>query len=101
MIRRPPRSTLTDTLFPYTTLFRSDSLGDDVHAIALQQKRGRARYLYVDSIEGVIDLVQMNTLEFHPWGARIDDPERPDRMVFDLDPGEGVDRKSTRLNSSH
>src|SRR3546814_2704795 len=104
MIRRPPRSTRTDTLFPYTTLFRSDgsqgecffqkhhadSLGDDVHAIALQQKRGRARYLYVDSIEGVIDLVQMNTLEFHPWGARIDDPERPDRMVFDLDPGEGV-----------
>src|SRR3546814_1142300 len=98
MIRRPPRSTRTDTLFPYTTLFRSDgsqgecffqkhhadSLGDDVHAIALQQKRGRARYLYVDSIEGVIDLVQMNTLEFHPWGARIDDPERPDRMVFDL-----------------
>src|SRR3546814_701963 len=27
MIRRPPRSTLTDTLFPYTTLFRSDRLG--------------------------------------------------------------------------
>src|SRR3546814_12506281 len=71
-------------------MHNADSLGDDVHAIALQQKRGRARYLYVDSIEGVIDLVQMNTLEFHPWGARIDDPERPDRIVFDLDPGEGV-----------
>src|SRR3546814_6127063 len=28
MIRRPPRSTLTDTLFPYTTLFRSDSDND-------------------------------------------------------------------------
>src|SRR3546814_21064640 len=27
MIRRPPRSTRTDTLFPYTTLFRSDALG--------------------------------------------------------------------------
>src|SRR3546814_19262834 len=27
MIRRPPRSTLTDTLFPYTTLFRSDVVG--------------------------------------------------------------------------
>ncbi len=68
----------------------ADSLGDDVHAIALEQKSGREQYLYVDDIEGVIDLVQMNTLEFHPWGARVDDPERPDRMVFDLDPGQGV-----------
>ncbi|WP_417471680.1 DNA ligase D [Luteimonas mephitis] len=66
------------------------SLGDHVHAIALKQKSGSEQYLYVDSIEGVIDLVQMNTLEFHPWGARIDDPEQPDRLVFDLDPGEGV-----------
>src|SRR3546814_15820760 len=34
MIRRPPRSTRTDTLFPYTTLFRSDAgkLGHLVHA---------------------------------------------------------------------
>ena len=68
----------------------ADSLGDDVHAIELAQKSGREQYLYVDDIEGVIDLVQMNTLEFHPWGARVDDPEQPDRMVFDLDPGEGV-----------
>src|SRR3546814_16242458 len=90
MIQRPPRSTRTDTLFPYTTLFRSsqgecffqkhhaDSLGDDVHAIGLKQKSGRVQYLYVDDIEGVIDLVQMNTLEFHPWGARVDDPEQPE-----------------------
>lgn len=68
----------------------ADSLGDHVHAIALKQKSGREQYLYVDSIEGVIDLVQMSTLEFHPWGARIDDPEQPDRLVFDLDPGDGV-----------
>src|SRR3546814_9587613 len=33
MIRRPPRSTLTDTLFPYTTLFRSD--GEEVRGWAL------------------------------------------------------------------
>ncbi|GAA3911537.1 DNA ligase D [Luteimonas lutimaris] len=66
------------------------SLGEHVHAIALAQKSGSEQYLYVDDIEGVIDLVQMSTLEFHPWGARIDDPEQPDRLVFDLDPGEGV-----------
>src|SRR3546814_2041124 len=34
MIRRPPRSTRTDTLFPYTTLFRSEKLGDDSGALA-------------------------------------------------------------------
>src|SRR3546814_17438786 len=31
MIRRPPRSTRTDTLFPYTTLFRSDTLVEQAH----------------------------------------------------------------------
>src|SRR3546814_14354546 len=34
MIRRPPRSTLTDTLFPYTTLFRSDRFHRRVQAMA-------------------------------------------------------------------
>src|SRR3546814_18109591 len=55
MIRRPPRSTLTDTLFPYTTLFRSvtvapddvvDALTDDVAVLLLTQvhyKSGRVR----------------------------------------------------------
>ncbi|MCF7221136.1 DNA ligase D [Marilutibacter chinensis] len=69
----------------------SDGLGDHVHPVPLQQKSGgREDYLYVDAIEGVIELVQMNTIEFHPWGATVEAPERPDRMVFDLDPGEGV-----------
>src|SRR3546814_2936410 len=36
MILRPPRSTLTDTLFPYTPLFRSPAAGDDVLAERLQ-----------------------------------------------------------------
>src|SRR3546814_6569728 len=49
MIRRPPRSTRTDTLFPYTTLFRSDGAGDDVDRGALgrhdQVDTGSARHL--------------------------------------------------------
>lgn len=68
----------------------ADSLGDSVRSIALKQKSGREPYLYVDDIEGVLELVQMNALEFHPWGSRVDDPELPDRLVFDLDPGEGT-----------
>lgn len=41
-------------------------------------------------MRGLIHLVQMNAIEFHGWGARADDIEKPDRLVFDLDPGEGV-----------
>src|SRR3546814_19391345 len=39
-IRRPPRSTRTDTLFPYTTLFRSHHLAEDVRPLAVGQPRG-------------------------------------------------------------
>ena len=71
------------------------TLGEGVHAVPIREKDGGSDdYLYVESIEGVLDLVQMNTLELHPWGARIEDVEHPDRLVFDLDPGEGVDWKA-------
>jgi bifunctional non-homologous end joining protein LigD len=66
------------------------SLGKRVGAVPLKQKSGKEDYLYVEDLQGVLELVQMNTLEFHPWGSSIDAPEQPDRLVFDLDPGEGV-----------
>ncbi|ALN91383.1 DNA ligase D [Lysobacter gummosus] len=68
----------------------SDSFGPHVHAVNLRESSGKADYVYVRDIEGVMALVQMNTLEFHPWGARRDKPDRPDRIVFDLDPAEGL-----------
>lgn len=48
------------------------------------------RHLVVRDAAAVSELVQHNTLEFHPWGARASDPDRADRVVFDLDPGPGV-----------
>ncbi|MGE0847521.1 MAG: DNA ligase D, partial [Flavobacteriaceae bacterium] len=50
----------------------------------------KGTYLYLDSPAGLIAGVQMGTLEFHIWGSRIDDIERPDRVVFDLDPDPAV-----------
>jgi len=47
-------------------------------------------YLYIDDVAGLIAMVQMGTLEIHPWGVRIERPDRPDRIVFDLDPDEGL-----------
>lgn len=68
----------------------AEGLGAHVHAIPLRQKSGVEDYLYIEDVEGLLELVQMNTLELHPWGATVDDPEHPDRLVFDLDPGPGV-----------
>ncbi|NMC56308.1 MAG: DNA ligase, partial [Eubacteriaceae bacterium] len=48
-------------------------------------------YFYVQSAEGLISEAQMGTIEFHTWGSSIDDIEKPDIMVFDLDPDEEMD----------
>ena len=72
----------------------SDSFGKAVRAIALQQKDGVHDYLYVEDVDGLLALVQFNALEFHPWGARVQAPEQPDRMVFDLDPDDGLPWKT-------
>ncbi len=47
-------------------------------------------YLFIKDAPGLVALVQMGVLEVHPWGARVDKPDRPDRIIFDLDPGEGL-----------
>jgi bifunctional non-homologous end joining protein LigD len=73
----------------------ASKLGANVRAVPIREKDGgTADYFYVDDIEGVIDLVQMGVVELHPWGAHVDDVEHPDRLIFDLDPGEGVEWKA-------
>ncbi|HWH18407.1 MAG TPA: non-homologous end-joining DNA ligase [Allosphingosinicella sp.] len=47
-------------------------------------------YLYIEDLPGLIAMVQMGVLEMHPWGVRIERPDRPDRIIFDLDPDEGL-----------
>ncbi len=47
-------------------------------------------YGAIDSLEGLLALVQMGVLELHIWGAHKDRIEQPDYIVFDLDPDEGL-----------
>jgi len=53
-------------------------------------------YFYIENISGLIAEAQMGTLEFHIWGSRIDELEKPDMMVFDLDPDEGMELSRVR-----
>jgi bifunctional non-homologous end joining protein LigD len=47
-------------------------------------------YLYVEDVAGLIAMVQMGVLEIHPWGVRVERPDCADRVIFDLDPAEGL-----------
>lgn len=68
------------------------SMGDAVRHVPIREKDGGAEdYLYVTDARGLLQCVQMGTIEFHVWGARADAVEQPDRMIFDLDPDEGLD----------
>src|SRR3546814_8755143 len=64
MIRRPPRSTRTDTLFPYTTLFRSRERLARFHAAALDALTKIARQL---KVERRVALLQSGKLVSHYW----------------------------------
>ncbi|WP_429003211.1 DNA ligase D [Xanthomonas sacchari] len=62
-----------------------------VSSVRLKEESGtQAEYLVVEDAAGLLELVQFNALEFHPWGAHAASPERADRVVFDLDPGPDV-----------
>lgn len=62
-----------------------------VDLVRLKEEAGNnANYLVARSAAGVMELVQFNALEFHPWGAHADHPDHADRVVFDLDPGPDV-----------
>ncbi|QGW65495.1 DNA ligase D [Lysobacter soli] len=62
-----------------------------VEFVRLKEEAGNnANYLVVNDEAALMELVQFNALEFHPWGSHADDPDRADRIVFDLDPGPDV-----------
>ena len=58
--------------------------------VRIQEKTKVGEYLVADSIEAVVSLAQMGIVEIHTWNSTADDIERPNRIVWDLDPGPEV-----------
>ncbi len=64
---------------------------DAIKIVTIKEADGKqADYLYVTDRSGLVALVQIRALEIHIWGSTLNDIERPSRLVFDLDPDEGL-----------
>ncbi|SHJ17214.1 ATP-dependent DNA ligase LigD phosphoesterase module/ATP-dependent DNA ligase LigD polymerase module [Palleronia salina] len=74
-----------------------DGFPDAIQEIEIEEEDGEtATYMYATRPESFVAAAQMGTIEFHIWGSRTDRLDRPDRMVFDLDPDEGLGWDDTR-----
>ncbi|WP_199739187.1 DNA ligase D [Legionella qingyii] len=67
-----------------------DSTPKVLKSVPIETKDKKEPYVYLNTIEGLLSLVQMNVLEIHPWGSLIGHIEKPDFIVFDLDPGPSI-----------
>lgn len=72
-------------------------LGPDVKPFTWKHKGKSYEYLYVENEKGLIEFIQMGSIELHPWGARVKSIDRPDRLIFDLDPDENVPFEAVKL----
>src|SRR3546814_8561401 len=111
MLRRPTRSTRTETLFPYPTLFRSLTYGLERLAMYIQNKDNVYDLAYNDAGVTYGDVFLENEREMSTWNFEVANTE----ALFDLFKKAAAecercldaklqlpaDRKSTRLNSSH
>lgn len=57
---------------------------------------GEEPLIEIATRKGLVTAAQMNAIEFHTWNATTRAIEKPDRMIFDLDPGEGVEWPAVR-----
>ena len=68
----------------------AESMAKGVPRIVIEESDGPEPYLYIRNLQDLIAMVQMGVLELHVWGSKVDDVEKPDIVVFDLDPAPEV-----------
>jgi len=72
-------------------------LGADVRTFEFHNKGKKYEYLYIEDEKGLLEVVQMGSIELHPWGAPVDRIDYPDRMIFDLDPAPELPVEAVKL----
>jgi len=68
----------------------TEALPPSIHAISIKEGGEVHGYIALTGLDGLFSLVQLGVLEIHPWASPQRDVEKPDRIIFDLDPGPGV-----------
>jgi bifunctional non-homologous end joining protein LigD len=92
LLRRP-----TGSPKPFFQKHDSGGFPDAFKKVRIPETTGDTDiYLYIDDTAGFVGGVQMNTQEFHIWGSHIDKLEHADRIIFDIDPDEGLDFVATK-----
>ncbi len=76
-------------LLPAPRLHRHAALGRDLRDRPTPKARTKS-YLSVEDAKGYLALAQFGVVEFHTWGTTRKQLDKPDRIIFDLDPGEGI-----------
>ena len=92
LVRRP-----TGTTRPFFQKHDSGGFPAAFKKVKIPETTGETDiYLYIEDAAGLAASVQMSALELHIWGSHIDKLEHADRIVFDIDPDEGLDFAATR-----
>jgi len=68
--------------------------------VKVQERKGKMEYLVLQGASDLVELAQHGIVELHPWGCRSGDLERPDQLIFDLDPDPSVDW-ATVVDTAH
>ncbi len=68
-----------------------------VKIVEIENSEGdKSEYFCVENVSGIVSQAQLGTIEFHTWGSLVENLEKPDLMVFDLDPDEGMKIEDVR-----
>ncbi len=80
----------TQAKFVHHTARDQGFVPDTVARTMIPEKKKAGEYRYIDSRDALLTMVEAGVIEWHVWNARVEDVEHPDRVVFDIDPGERV-----------